>query len=337
VRTSEAPAGRSTNDTSVPDPEQANGHESNGHGPALGQERGGSGADGRERIAERLLRSTAARSYDPDLDINWSAPPEPGKMFLPEHRCTLYGTALYERLTPQQRRELGKHQAASVAGAGIWLEFMLLRLLAKLAYQGDPASRHVQYALAEMAEECRHSTMFARLIEWMGTPSYRPPRMVRRLGKMLPTIAYGPAMWGAILIGEELTDRYQREMVNNESIQPLVRMVNRIHILEEARHIGFARAELTRTAARLSRAELPYHQALLGRTAYIVARNLISPETYRSVGLDPDYAHRAALANPAHQETIRYGGEKIVAFLSEAGLVGGPGMPWWRRSYLLPS
>ena len=337
MRTSEAPAGRSTNDTSVPDPEQANGHESNGHGPALGQERGGSGADGRERIAERLLRSTAARSYDPDLDINWSAPPEPGKMFLPEHRCTLYGTALYERLTPQQRRELGKHQAASVAGAGIWLEFMLLRLLAKLAYQGDPASRHVQYALAEMAEECRHSTMFARLIEWMGTPSYRPPRMVRRLGKMLPTIAYGPAMWGAILIGEELTDRYQREMVNNESIQPLVRMVNRIHILEEARHIGFARAELTRTAARLSRAELPYHQALLGRTAYIVARNLISPETYRSVGLDPDYAHRAALANPAHQETIRYGGEKIVAFLSEAGLVGGPGMPWWRRSYLLPS
>jgi len=337
VRTSEAPAGRSTNDTSVPDPEQANGHESNGHGPGPGQERGGSEADGRERIAERLLRSTAARSYDPELDINWSAPPEPGKIFLPEHRCTLYGTALYERLSPQQRRELGKHQAASVAGAGIWLEFMLLRLLAKLAYQGDPASRHVQYALAEMAEECRHSTMFARLIEWMGTPSYRPPRMVRRLGKMLPTIAYGPAMWGAILIGEELTDRYQREMVNNESIQPLVRMVNRIHILEEARHIGFARAELTRTAARLSRAELPYHQALLGRTAYIVARNLISPETYRSVGLDPGYAHRAALANPAHQETIRYGGEKIVAFLSEAGLVGGPGMPWWRRSYLLPS
>jgi hypothetical protein len=290
----------------------------------------------RERIAERLLRSTAARSYDPELDINWSAPPEPGRAFLPEHRCSLYGTALYARLSPQQRLELGKHEAASVAGTGIWLEFVLLRLLAKLAYQGDPASRHVQYALAEMAEECRHSTMFARLIEWMGTPFYRPPRVVQNLGKLLPAIAHGPAMWGAILIGEELTDRYQREMVTDESIQPLIRMVNRIHIMEEARHIGFARAELARSAAGLSRAELPYHRALLGRTAYIVARSLISPEVYRSVGLDPTCAHRVALANPAHQETIRFGGEKLVAFLAESRLVGAPGMYWWRKSCLLP-
>ena len=290
----------------------------------------------RERTAERLLRSTAARSYDPEVDINWSAPPVPGKAFLPEHRCSLYGTALYDRLSPQQRSELGKHEAASVAGTGIWLEFVLLRLLAKVAYAGDPASRHVQYALAEMAEECRHSTMFARLIEWMGTPCYRPSRLVQNLGRLLPTVAYGPAMWGAILIGEELTDRYQREMVTDESVQPLIRMVNRIHILEEARHIGFARAELARGAARLSRAELPYHRALLGRTAYIVARSLISPEVYRSVGLDPGYAHRVALANPAHQETIRFGGEKLVAFLTETGLVGAPGMYWWRRSYLLP-
>jgi hypothetical protein len=265
-----------------------------------------------------------------------SRSPSPRSSSLPEHRCSLYGTSLYERLSPQQRRELGKHEAASVAGTGIWLEFILLRLLAKLAYQGDPASRHVQYALAEMAEECRHSTMFARLIEWMGTPCYRPPRLVQQLGKMLPTVAYGPAMWGAILIGEELTDRYQREMVTDESVQPLIRMVNRIHIMEEARHIGFARAELARSAARLTRAELPYHRALLGRIAFIVARNLVTPEVYSSVGLDPRQAHRVALANPAYQETIRYGGEKIVAFLTENGLVGAPGMFWWSRSFLLP-
>jgi P-aminobenzoate N-oxygenase AurF len=112
----------------------------------------------REETASRLLRSTAARSYDPELDIDWTAPAEPGKGFTLEHRCSLYGTPLWQQLSPRQRLELGKHEAASVASTGIWLEFVLMRVLAKLAYRDDPVSRHVQYALAELAEECRHST-----------------------------------------------------------------------------------------------------------------------------------------------------------------------------------
>lgn len=295
----------------------------------------GAGSTDQERVADRLLRSTAARSYDPELDIDWSAPPEPGKIFLPEHRSTLYGTPLWDRLTPEQRRELGKHEAASVAGFGIWLECILLRLLAKLAYEENPATRHVQYALAEMAEKCRHSTMFARLIEWMGVPHYGPPRHVHALGRLLTATAHGPAMWGAILIGEEITDRYQREMAADDSIQPIVQMVNKIHILEEARHIGFARAELTRSAAGLPLAELPFQRMVLGRVAYIVSRHLISPEVYRSVGLDPAEARRAALANPAHRETIRYGSEKIVAFLREAGMIGPPATHLWRRAHMI--
>jgi hypothetical protein len=43
---------------------------------------------------------------------------------------------------------------------------------------------------------------------------------VRELGKLPPLVAFGPAMWGAILIGEEITDRFQREQVGDYSIQP---------------------------------------------------------------------------------------------------------------------
>lgn len=289
----------------------------------------------RERVADRLLRSTAARSYDPDVDIDWAAPAEPGKGFMLEHRCSLYGTPLWDKLSPAQRLELEKHEAASVASTGIWLEFSLMRVLAKLAYRGDPVSRHVQYALAEVAEECRHSTMFARMIEWMGTPRYGPPARIQAIGNLLPALARGPAMWGAILIGEEIPDRFQREQVDHDSIQPLMRMVNRIHIVEESRHISNARAELSRSVAAMSRAEIPYHRALLARFALIVSRSLISPQVYRSVGLDPRIARRAARANPHHRETLRFGGEKIVSFLAANGLVGGPSIHLWRRSFLL--
>jgi hypothetical protein len=288
-----------------------------------------------ERTAERLLRSTAARAYDPELDIDWDAPLVEDAPFMRLERCSLYGTALWDGLTGQQRLTLSRHEAASVAGVGLWFEHILIRMLAKLAYNGDPTSARIQYALAEIAEECRHSTMFARMIGRMGVPAYGVAPHVHRLGRLLPLLARGEVIWGATLLGEEIPDRLQRELVEDESIQPLMRMVNRIHIMEEARHIGFARAELARTAAKLSRAEVPYHRALLGRTAYIVSRTLISPQVYRSVGLDPREARQIALANPAHQETLRFGGEKIVAFLAETGLVGAPGTYWWRRSYLL--
>lgn len=289
----------------------------------------------REATAERLLRSTAARGYDPDLDIDWSAPLEPGKGFMLAHRCSLYGTALWERLSPEQRIELGKHEIASIASTGIWLEAVLMRLLTKLAYHGDPTSRHVQYALAELAEECRHSIMFARMIEKLGTPGYGPPAQVRTLASLAPALLRGPAIWGAILIGEEIPDRFQREQVADESIQPLIRMVSKIHIIEEARHISFARAELPRSVAATSRAEMARQRIVMARIALIVSRSLINPLVYRSVGLEPRQARAVALANPHHQETIRYGGEKLVAFLRDNGLIGWPGTHLWRRSFLL--
>jgi hypothetical protein len=291
--------------------------------------------DDRERVAERLLRSTAARGYDPEVDIDWSAPLEPGKGYLLERRCSLYGTPLWDEMSLGQRAELSKHEAASVAGAGIWLEAVLMRMLARLAYHGDPLTRHVQYALTELGEETRHTTMLARMIERLGTPCYRPPRHVRVLGTLLAATARGPAMWGAILLGEEIVDRLQREQVRDESIQPLIRMVSRIHITEEARHVGFARAELIRSTGRVRRLALPYHKMVLARTAFVVSRILISPDVYRAVGLDPRQARRAALANPYHRDTLRYGGEKVVAFLGEAGLIGRTGRLWWRRSFLL--
>ncbi|HLK43910.1 MAG TPA: diiron oxygenase, partial [Thermoleophilia bacterium] len=193
----------------------------------------------------------------------------------------------------------------------------------------------IQYALTEIADECRHSTMFARMVERIGVPNYGPRPLVHRLGRALPYFAYGPAMWGAVLIGEEVIDRFQREMVDDSRIQPLMRMVNRIHIVEEARHIGFARAELTRAVSEMPRRELPYHRLLLSHVAFIVCRSLINPRVYAAVGLDPKAARKAALANPYHRATIRYGGEKIMAFLDDAGLVGAPGIHWWRESFLV--
>jgi P-aminobenzoate N-oxygenase AurF len=288
-----------------------------------------------ERVANRLLRSTANVAYDPDLDIDWSAPLVDGKRYVLPHRSSLYGTRLFDQLTAEQQIELGKHEIVSVASTGIFLESVLMRMLAKHAYWGEVQSSHIQYALAELGEETRHTIMFAKMTERLGTPRYGPSKVILRMGAALTAIAFGPSLWGAILIGEEIIDRLQREIVADESIQPLIRMISRIHIVEEARHVGFARAELVRSVAKMNRFARGYHRITLARTAFIVSRLMVNPRVYAAVGLDPRAARRAALANPYYQETLRYGGEKLVAFLTEAGLIGRPGSYLWRRSFLL--
>jgi hypothetical protein len=174
------------------------------------------------------------------------------------------------------------------------------------------------------------------MIERMGVPAYGVSPRVHRLGRILPFLARGEAIWGATLLGEEIPDRLQREMVEDDSLQPLMRMVNRIHIMEEARHIGFAREELTKAAARSPRWTRPLRRMLLAHAAFIVSRSLINPEVYRSVGLDPRQTKRIALGNPHYQRTLRWAGEKVVATLDDAGLIGRPGRRWWKASYLLP-
>jgi hypothetical protein len=53
------------------------------------------------------------------------------------------------------------------------------------------------------------------------------------------------------------------------------------------------------------------------------------------VGIDPAVGHKVALANPHHRETLRWTARKLVPFLREQGLIGGPSEILWRKAHLV--
>jgi para-aminobenzoate N-oxygenase AurF len=286
--------------------------------------------------AQRLLTASARHSYDPDLDIDWDAPLVEGRHALPPRRISLYGTALWDRLSEPQRITLGTHEWCSITRFGIWFEVLLMRMLARHIYPMDAGSPLVRYALTEIGDETRHSVMFAQEIDKLGGRRYSPGPRLLRLGELFAAAApRGPAMFAATLLVEETLDRLQREMMADESLQPLVRMTCRIHVVEEARHVRFARAELLKQLARVSRVRLLRHRQLTAAAAYVVGRNMIHPEVYAAVGLDPAEARAAARSNPYHRETRRWMAEPVTRFLREAGMIGTPGLRLWRRSGFL--
>ncbi len=286
-------------------------------------------------VPQRLLRSSARQSYDPEVDIDWDAPLVEGAWFMQPERLSLYGTPLWESMGEQQRVELSRHEVASIASVGLWFEIILMQMLTRTVYDQDPRSARTHYALTEMADECRHSVMFGKAIDRVGAPAYGPPAHLHRLGRGFKAVASGVSAYASILVAEEILDRWQRELMKDERVQPLVRMVSRIHVLEEARHMTFAREEIELAAPTLSRPALTWHRTIAAQTAFMIARALVNPRVYAAVGLDPQEARRQARANPHYRQTLAWMGERVVGFLGEQGLIGPGQRPIWQRSGLL--
>lgn len=289
-----------------------------------------------EKTSQRLLKSSAKTSYDPLLDIDWDSPLVEGAPFMPLHRTTLYGTKMWEQMSEDQRVELSRHESASIASAGIWFEVILMHLLMRAVYDLDPRSKHMQWALTEIADECRHSLMFGKALEATGMPPYRHSKAFNELGRIFKTLTWGPSSYAAILVAEEILDEAQREMMNDEAVEPLVRMVSRIHVFEEARHIAFAREQVETTMNEgLDPVQLKIQQTLCAVVAYAIVESMISPDVYKGAGLQPRLALKEARNNPHMHQTRNDWGRKIIAFLHQVNLVGGPAAGLWRASHLI--
>lgn len=289
----------------------------------------------REATAQRLLRSSLEHSYEPNLDIDWDAPLVDGLYGMPAHRVSLYGTPMWDELTEEQRITLSIHEVCSIARVGLWFEIILMQMLLRYAYDRDPRSQHIQYALTEVADECRHSVMFARMTERYGVPDYAPRWHAHLGGRIFKTVASGPAMFAGTLVAEEITDQLQREGMKDETVQPLTRMVSKIHVTEEARHVRYAREELARLMPTTNAVQREAGRWLTAVAAHRIATNLIHPDVYKSVGLDPVRARKVARANPHHQDTVRWTARKLIPFLREQGMIGGPSEVLWRKAFLV--
>jgi hypothetical protein len=290
----------------------------------------------REVVAQRLLGGSIRRSYQPEVDIDWDAPIDPKKYFLPPPVVSLYGTPLWEEMTEEQRIELSRQEMANVLSVGVWFENVLNRALLNELTREDPRSAHSHYTLTEMGDECRHMTMFGKVIDRVGARPYGLRRRERYAVQLLPFALRGSLLWVAALVGEEIFDALQRRMMDDEQLQPLVAQLMRIHVTEEARHIKFAREGVVRRMESAGRLERILTGNLVGLGGPVFRYAFSNPAVYRRAGLDVERATAEAAANPHLKEAQILGFAPLAQFLTDNGLLGPIGRRLWRRAGFLP-
>lgn len=290
---------------------------------------------GREAIAARLLSGSVKRSYSPIVDLDWDAPLDPDKYFLPPRVCSLYGTELWEGLSEEQRIEVSRQELANILSIGIWFENLLNRSLLQRLLTQDPASSVSHYALTEMGDECRHMVMFGRAIERSGARAYGMAGWERAIMLALPFGLRGTRMWVAALVGEEIFDALQREMLDDPELQPLVSRLMRIHVTEESRHIGFARDGIARRRGTRGRWETFLAANLHGLAALRFKYLFTNPAMYARAGLDKHEATRVARSNPNFHQMQLLGFADLAQFLEDNGLMTRFSRGAWRKAGFL--
>jgi len=224
-------------------------------------------------------------------------------------------------MSESDRIAYSRHETAAMFGAGIWFENALMQIVLRHLTEIDVRDPMHRYLLTEVADECRHSMMFGEFIRRAGTPAYGPTR-----DAVVGQGAGGRAMsYIAILAIEELLDFANRATMRDDRLHPVTRQISKLHVLEEARHVSFAKSYLTECWPTLDADERSFVRAVTpDLVAEIVALSL-DPAVFEHLAITDGF--EIAKANPVYQANVIAGLAKLTSFLDGLGVIEDP-EPW---------
>lgn len=260
-----------------------------------------------------LLRQLSANSdpyRDPLAVLKWQSL-STAEYWLPRSALSLTGVAEFEIMDEATRIRLSQYEFIGNIQAGLSLEGIFLERLSRSLKHGLTTEEY-EFMLHELREEAGHSLMFLQLIKRSGLPlpslRGRYPRLAEFMGRHAPED--GLLFWLALVIGEEIPDRLNRyiRLDSATALNLLIRQMCTLHVVDEARHIAYARRAFETRAGQASR----LHKAMLRPLANRIFRQFVEmvyhprAELYELAGLRPGARWRAlALASAPRREFIR--------------------------------
>jgi hypothetical protein len=282
---------------------------------------------------QHLIDASHRKSFDPYKEIDWTIPFDYSHFYMPQDMVSLYGTALWDRMTREQRVQLSMHEACSALATTIWFENQLSFKLMDYLIDVSPLDPHFYWMQIEVADECRHSMMFGEAIRRCKVPWYKP-RFSSLITFFTKYLTSKVAMMLSTLAAEDVTGYMNRRTAQDPECHPVMRELSKIHILEEARHRGYAHQYLKQNWPHIGkfRRSMARRYGLLSTVTIIW--QLVHPDIYRNLGLPPE-ARDMAKSNPHRARIRREMSAELVEFLTENDIVDERTALKWRAAGLM--
>ncbi|PYN72049.1 MAG: aminobenzoate oxygenase [Candidatus Rokuibacteriota bacterium] len=243
--------------------------------------------DGRASLLN-LYEKGKERQWNGNTRIDWSLDLDPeNPQELPDEQISIFGSDIWNRLTPKERANLRRHVQAQQLSQFMHGEQGALLCAAKIVQQ-VPSVDAKFYAATQVVDEARHVEVYARLLHEKFELAYPiTPTLKSLLDQVLTDARWDMTYLGMQVLIEGLA-LAAFASIRDHAKNPLAAAVNAYVMEDEARHVAFGRIALRDYYPHLTAAERDEREEFAVEACYLMRDRFLSVEVWETLGLPVD-------------------------------------------------
>jgi hypothetical protein len=273
------------------------------------------------RAQLRDLYGKAKRSqWNPDDVLDYSVDVDLGKPMMPDMFHPLYGSDLFDKLTPGERDQLNAEMASWTLSQFLHGEQGALLAAAQLV-TSVPDLDSKLYGSTQVVDEARHVDVYNRYLHQKIGFSYPVnPHLKTLLDLILKDSRWDMKFLGMQIMVEGLALAAFALMRQN-SYEPLLRDITRYVMGDEARHVAFGVLSLRDHYAGRSEAERREREDFVYEASVLMRDRFLMQEVWAKMGMPVERCTELALNNNGQILFRQWLFSKIVPAIKKIGLL----------------
>lgn len=279
---------------------------------------------------ERLIQISKTKPLLPEEFVPWTDEPTANDHYLPEKLISLSGHPLYNTLSAEQQKELGKQEVIQTMYSYAWSEGLACLFFNRHLLTLDSSSMEYRYLVRLQIEEFQHQSMFSdAIIKLKGQP-VAPSFQHRFWGKL--TVKYLPSDWVfmSVLAIEMVADVYGKHIRRDPTIYSVLRKVSELHHIEEGRHVHYTKMWLHRYLEKAGFFKRSLYSILFVLNIYFMRTLYVKQEIFERIGVADSKKYQKAAYKHFRSKFAQHCLTEALAFVENFGGMNYLTRPIWK-------
>ena len=267
-----------------------------------------------------LYEKAKREQWNAASQLAWDTSVDPEAELVPDFQIPVYGTHIWEKLTPGDIRKLRREALSWTLSQFMHGEQGALLATAQIV-NATPLIESKFYAASQVMDEARHVEVYARYLREKLSGAYPINRHLRALLDQILT----DSRWDMKYLGMQIMVEglamaafgYMHKMCN----EPLLTDLTHYVMKDESRHVAFGVLSLNDYFGQLSAAERREREEFLYEGCRLMRDRLLMEDVWEVMGWPVDEVREIVLHSPQMQEFRKMLFSKIVPNVKRLGLL----------------